>query len=96
MLRRLGRTPVDASVEPMDEGVLKAFGANVRRLRKAIGASQEGFARDTGMDRAYFGRVERGTQNVSLLTAARIAAALDVELAALLVAPPPSEEDREP
>lgn len=67
----------------MSAELLKAVGANVRKLRVASGASQEGFARTVGMDRAYLGRVERGTQNVSIVTAARIAAALGVSLGAL-------------
>lgn len=73
----------------MANDVLKALGARIRSLRLASGASQEGFARIVGMDRAYYGRIERGAQNVSVVTAARIAAALDVGLATLFEGMPP-------
>jgi transcriptional regulator with XRE-family HTH domain len=75
----------------MSEETLKALGARIRTLRRAGGASQEGFARTIGMDRAYFGRIERGAQNISVATAARIAAALGVSMSELFeVTPPPS------
>lgn len=73
----------------MSDELLKAIGAKVRTIREARGASQEAFARDVGMDRAYMGKIERGTQNISVVTAARIAAALDVSLAELLDGAPP-------
>lgn len=79
----LGSACADASVARMSDELLKAIGAKVRSMREARGASQEGFARNVGMDRAYMGKIERGTQNISLVTAAKIASALDVSLAEL-------------
>lgn len=67
----------------MSSDLLKAVGARIRSLREARGVSQEAFAKTVGMDRAYFGKVERGSQNVSIMTAAKIATALGVDLAAL-------------
>jgi transcriptional regulator with XRE-family HTH domain len=61
----------------------RTFGQNLRRLRKARGYSQEGFAHDSGIDRSYFGGVERGDRNPSLTMILSIANALDVPPAIL-------------
>lgn len=56
------------------------FGRRVRELRKARGYSQERFAAASGLDRSYYGAVERGERNVSLENIAVIAQALDVPI----------------
>ncbi|CAN5761745.1 hypothetical protein BH23ACT11_BH23ACT11_27560 [soil metagenome] len=61
------------------------FGRRVRELRKAKGYSQERFAMDSGLDRSYFGSVERGERNVSLDNIAVIAQALDEPIYKLFV-----------
>ena len=76
----------------MSAELLAAVGAKIRKLREASGASQEGFARAAGIDRAYLGKIERGTQNVSILTAARIAVALRVSLSTLFEGTPCPEQ----
>ena len=53
-------------------------------MRKARGRSQETLAADLGFDRAVLGRIERGSKNVTMTTAARIANALDADLDELL------------
>lgn len=53
--------------------------ANVRRLRKAQGLSQEGFAEACGLHRTYVGAIERAERNVSIDNIERIAQALGVE-----------------
>lgn len=63
---------------------LMALGEALRRIRKAKSISQEGLALLAGVDRSYVGRVERGDNNVALLTLVRIAAALDVTVATLM------------
>lgn len=69
-----------------------ALGQRVRELRKARGYSQEGFAMVSGLDRSYFGGVERGQRNVSLDNIASIARALDVPIKDLFpLEDPPSE-----
>jgi transcriptional regulator with XRE-family HTH domain len=57
----------------------KVFAANVRRLRKDAGLSQEAFADLCGLHRTYIGSIERAERNVSIDNVARIAAALSVE-----------------
>jgi DNA-binding XRE family transcriptional regulator len=63
-------------------------GMRIRDRRKAIGLSQEDFAREAGLARSFFGRVERGSQNISLDTLARIAVALRADLGELLAGLP--------
>ena len=62
---------------------LVALGNQLRRLRLARGFTQESFAIQAGLDRAYYGGVERGERNVSALNLIRIAAALEVEVGSL-------------
>ncbi len=63
-------------------------GVRIRDRRKAIGLSQEDFAREAGLARSFYGRVERGSQNISLDTLARIAVALQADLGELLAGLP--------
>lgn len=68
---------------------LITIGKRIRELRQAKGFSQENFAATAGLDRAYYGGVERGERNVSALNLIRIALALQVEVGDLF---PPVEE----
>jgi transcriptional regulator with XRE-family HTH domain len=61
----------------------KTFGHNLRRLRKARGFTQEGFALMSGIDRAYVGGVERGDRNPALAMILRLAEALELPPKAL-------------
>ncbi len=65
--------------------IRKVFGANVRVYRLAAGLSQEAIAARMGVDRAYVSAIERGLQNVTLLTILQVAESLDVRPADLLV-----------
>ena len=65
------------------------IGWNLRRLRVARGLSQERLALAAGIDRAYVGRVERGSENVTITTLEAMATALAVPVADLLTAPEP-------
>lgn len=60
-----------------------ALGQHIRDLRKAKGFSQEGFASEVGLDRAYYGGIERGERNVAALNLILIAKALGVEVGEL-------------
>lgn len=55
-------------------------GNTVRRLRAARGFSQEAFAQEAKLNRAYMGGVERGQRNVGVVNLYRIAEALDMSL----------------
>lgn len=67
--------------------ICELFGRRVRELREASGVSQDAFAHAAGLGRAYYGRVERGEINVSLVTVARIAEGLGVAVVELFAFP---------
>lgn len=70
---------------PRPTGVLRGVvAANVRRLRKAQGLSQEAFADVCGLHRTYVGAIERAERNVSIDNIERMASALGVEGCELL------------
>lgn len=71
-------------------------GWNLRRLRVLQDLSQERLALAAGIDRAYVGRVERGSENVTIAVLEAMARALGVPVAALLTEPPPDAPRPEP
>ncbi len=62
---------------------LTAIGERIRQLRRERGFSQEAFAAEAGLDRAYYGGIERGERNVAAINLITIAVALDVEVGEL-------------
>ena len=54
--------------------------ANLRRLRKERGLSQEALAYEAGLNRTFVSSVERRERNISLDNIARLAAALGVDI----------------
>lgn len=64
---------------------LRAFGAAIRRVRQRRGQSQEALALAAQIDRSYLGAIERGESNATLLNMVKIAAALDVTVAELML-----------
>lgn len=71
-------------------------GWNLRRLRVARGLSQERLALASSIDRAYVGRVERGSENVTISTLEALAGALAVPLAELFAEPAPGASKPQP
>jgi len=64
------------------------FGQNLRRYRLEAGLSQEAVAERMGVDRAHVSSMERGQQNVTILTVWQVAQAVNCRSAELL------DEDR--
>lgn len=64
--------------------MLVAFGQAVRQARDRVGVSQEELAHQAGIDRSYMSSIERGGQNIGLMSAARIAQTLGMTLAELI------------
>lgn len=62
---------------------LVRLGKQIRKQREKRGFSQEGFANEVGLDRSYYGGVERGERNVAALNLVKIAAVLKVPVGAL-------------
>lgn len=69
-----------AKPSPSNAGnpVLVALGKNIRQIRLKKGYSQESVSLASGLDRSYFGGIERGEHNVAVVNLERIATALDV------------------
>lgn len=64
--------------------IRKLVGANVRRYRLSANLSQETVAVRMDADRAFVSQIERGGQNVTLLTLHHLAEALGVRPVDLL------------
>lgn len=63
---------------------LVALGEAIRRIRLSKDISQEKLALLAEVDRSYVGRVERGDNNVAVLTLSRLAGALDISISELM------------
>lgn len=59
---------------------LVALGAQIRKIRKDKGFSQEGFAAEVDMERSYYGGIERGERNVAARNLMKIAKTLGVRV----------------
>jgi transcriptional regulator with XRE-family HTH domain len=64
--------------------IRRVFGANLRWRRLAAGLSQEALGVRMGVDRAHVSSMERGKQNITLLTLWEAAQAVGVRPAELL------------
>ena len=64
--------------------ILVALGRSIRSIRELKGYSQESVALASGLDRSYFGGIERGEHNVAVINLKRIADALNVNVSDLL------------
>jgi transcriptional regulator with XRE-family HTH domain len=63
--------------------VLVAIGKAIKEVRISKDISQERLALLAELDRSYVGRVERGDNNVTVLTLSRLAGALDISVTKL-------------
>jgi transcriptional regulator with XRE-family HTH domain len=61
-----------------------AVGGAIRSLREEQGQSQEAFAVAAGVDRSYYGAIERGEFNVTIDTLVKIASALNLPASTVL------------
>jgi transcriptional regulator with XRE-family HTH domain len=78
----------------MDARSLLAW--NLRRWRVNRGLSQEQLAVDATVNRTYVSGVERATENPTIEVLERLAKALSIDLADLLVKPAPKERPPKP
>lgn len=60
-----------------------ALGIRIKKLRKALGLSQEKFALSIGMDRTYLASVELGQRNIAVKNLKKIADGLGISLSKL-------------
>jgi len=68
---------------PKKSAANRALGEAIRALRKKLGCTQEEFAAKAGIDRSYYGSIERGEYNLTVDTLGTVAAGLGVSLAEL-------------
>lgn len=59
--------------------IVKVFGTNLKKYRKAMGMSQEAFADKCGLHRTYISAIECFRRSISLENIQRIANALEIE-----------------
>lgn len=62
-----------------NEEVLKAFGANLRRIRKEKKFTQEELAYKSGIAFSSIVRIEQGQLNTTISTVAKLAETLEIE-----------------
>jgi transcriptional regulator with XRE-family HTH domain len=62
---------------------LTALGRNIRKRREGYDLSQEELADKAELDRTYIGGVERGERNLTILSAIKIARALEINVSEL-------------
>lgn len=72
-----------------EEAALRDLGRRIRAQRRSIGLTQEQLALVAGVDRSYFGAVERGERNITFLVLWRLCLALQCDMAALTTGLPP-------
>lgn len=75
-----------------DYSVRRRLARNVRALRKRLDLSQEQLAERCGLHRTYVGAIERAERNVSIDNVQKLAAALNLDTAALLANDLPDDE----
>jgi transcriptional regulator with XRE-family HTH domain len=70
-------------MEQDKDRALAKLGENIRSFREILGISQEELAYQAGLDRTYVGGAERGERNLTVLSALKIANALNEDLTSL-------------
>jgi len=59
---------------------IKAFGKNLRKMRKEAGLSQEDLANDADIPLSQVGRIERGEVNTTISTVYALSKALHIKI----------------
>jgi transcriptional regulator with XRE-family HTH domain len=76
--------------------IREVFGRNLRRYRRAARLSQEELAHRSDIDRTYISSLERSVYAASIDVVDRLAAALEIQAADLLVRPPSARARKAP
>ena len=78
-----------------EEAILHELGNRIRAQRKRTGLTQEELALVAGVDRSYYGAVERGERNITFLVLYRLCLALKCDIAQLTHNTPPHHQNVE-
>ena len=89
MQKQSTKAPVAAPHSPgrvssFDPEVALAFGQVVRSIRERAQIAQDAFAFAAGIDRSYYGKLERGERQPSLSLILRVAEGLGVSAAEII------------
>ena len=76
--------------------IREVFARNLRRYRRAAKLSQEELAHRSDIDRTYISSLERSVYAASIDVVDRLAAALEIQAADLLVRPPSARARKAP
>jgi DNA-binding XRE family transcriptional regulator len=91
--RVLGNRPIRGQLSPAryvtsripnmenDNVELLRLGRRIQTERKLLGLTQDGFAKDCGLNRSHFGGIERGERNLTFLILCRICNQLRCDVA---------------
>ena len=64
-----------------DNVELLRLGRRIQTERKLLGLTQDGFAKDCGLNRSHFGGIERGERNLTFLILCKICNRLRCDVA---------------
>jgi transcriptional regulator with XRE-family HTH domain len=64
-----------------DNVELLRLGRRIQTERKLLGLTQDGFAKDCGLNRSHFGGIERGERNPTFLILCKICSQLRCDVA---------------
>jgi len=79
-----------------DNVELLRLGRRIQAERKLLGLTQNGFARDCGLNRSHFGGIERGERNLTFAVLCKICCRLRCDIANVTRGIPRSSYLREP
>ena len=71
-----------ANMPVMNVELLK-LGLRIRASRRMLGLNQKDFSKECGLDRSYFGGVERGERNLTFSSLCQICNGLNCDIAAV-------------
>jgi DNA-binding XRE family transcriptional regulator len=80
---RVGQNRYRIRTVPLKKVELSRLGRRIRRARKLLGFSQQGFAAKCGLERRYLRGLERGNRNVSFAVLCTICEVLTCDIAAV-------------
>lgn len=63
--------------------IQKTIGWNIRMFRVKLGMSQEQLSFESGLDRSFVGKIERGSVNITVATMETLAKTLEVHVTQL-------------
>jgi len=80
MLPSMKRRQLEERIRPLQVRI----GEALRKRREQKKLTQEGFADQIGMHRAYYGAIENGRKNLQLVTLERVCVGLDTPMSEIL------------